>query len=102
MSKASKEVTNLTERKNLGTHLFGVKKFITLSVCLSVPNFDPFYLRTGRTEWEILAIYYIPNFELSPSTTYPYCQPSKFGHASSAFVQGRSSNQGIYPEKGPQ
>ena len=36
-SKASKEVANLTERKNWHTSIYGGKEF----VCLSVTNFDP-------------------------------------------------------------
>ena len=43
-SEASREVANLTERKNPHT-LFGVKEF----VCLSVTKFDTNYLRTGKT-----------------------------------------------------
>ena len=43
-SEASREVANLTERKNLHTLVYGVKN---LSVCLSVTNFDPNYLRAG-------------------------------------------------------
>ena len=50
-SQASREVANLTERKNLHTPVYGVKEFVCLSVCLSVANFVPDYLRTGRTEW---------------------------------------------------
>ena len=42
-SEASREVANLTERKNLHTPVYGVKEF----VCPSVTNFDPNYLRTG-------------------------------------------------------
>ena len=42
-SKASREVANLTERKNLYTPVYGVKEF----VCLSVVNFEPNYLKTG-------------------------------------------------------
>ena len=49
-SEASREVANLTERKNLHTPEYGVKEFFLLS-CLSVVNFDPNYLRTSRTEW---------------------------------------------------
>ena len=45
-SEASREVANLT-RKNLYTPVYGVKEF----VCLSVVNFEPNYLRTGRTQW---------------------------------------------------
>ena len=45
-SNASREVANLNERKNPQT-VYGVKEF----VCLSVTNFDPNYLGTGRTEW---------------------------------------------------
>ena len=45
-SKASKEVPNLTERKN--PHTPECQR-ICLSVCLSVINFDPNYLRTGKT-----------------------------------------------------
>ena len=44
-SEASREVANLTEGKNRHTPLYGVKEF----VCLSFTNFDPNYLRTGRT-----------------------------------------------------
>ena len=33
-SEASKEVANLTERKNPHTHVYVVKEFVTLSVCL--------------------------------------------------------------------
>ena len=36
-SEASREVDNLTERKNLHTPVYGVKE------CLSVVNFDPNY-----------------------------------------------------------
>ena len=45
-SKASREVANLTERKNPHTPVYGVKEF----VCLSVTKFDPNYHRTGKTE----------------------------------------------------
>ena len=45
VSKASREVANLTEKKS-NIPVYGVKEF----VCLSVTNFDPNYL-TGRTEW---------------------------------------------------
>ena len=38
-SQASREVANLTERKNPHTPIFGVKEF----VCLCVKNFDPNY-----------------------------------------------------------
>ena len=47
MSEASREVANLSERKNLHTPVNGVKEF----VCLPVLNFDTNYLRTERTEW---------------------------------------------------
>ena len=33
-SKASREVANLTERKNPCTLVYGVKEFVCLSVCL--------------------------------------------------------------------
>ena len=46
-SEASREVENLTERKNPHTPVYGVKKFVPLSVI----KFDPHFLRTGRTEW---------------------------------------------------
>ena len=49
-SKASREVANLTERKNPQTPVYGVKEFVCLSVRQSVTNFDPNYLRIGRTE----------------------------------------------------
>ena len=42
-SKASREVANLTERKNPHTPVYGVKEFVCLSVCPSVTNFDPNY-----------------------------------------------------------
>ena len=32
-SEASREVANLTERKNLHTPVYGVKEFVRLSVC---------------------------------------------------------------------
>ena len=32
-SEASREVANLTERKNTHTPVYGVKKFVSLSVC---------------------------------------------------------------------
>ena len=35
-SEASREVANLTERKNPHTPLYGVKEFVCLSVCPSV------------------------------------------------------------------
>ena len=37
-SKASREVANLTERKNAHILVYGVKEFFCLSVCLSVTN----------------------------------------------------------------
>ena len=51
MSEESREVANLTERKNTHTPVYGVKEFVGLSVGPSVTNFDPNYFRTGRTEW---------------------------------------------------
>ena len=33
-SEASREVSNLTERKNLHTPVYGVKEFVCLCVCL--------------------------------------------------------------------
>ena len=39
-SEASREVANLTERKNQHTPIYGVKN---LSICLSVTKFDPNY-----------------------------------------------------------
>ena len=60
-SEASKEVANLTWRKNLHTPLYGVKEF----VCLSVTNFDLNYLRTGKIEWaEIFLTKNLPNLVL--------------------------------------
>ena len=38
VSEVSREVTNLTERKNLDTPEYGVKEFVCLSVCLSVSD----------------------------------------------------------------
>ena len=46
-AKRVREVANLTERKNPHTPVYGVKEFVRLSVI----NFDPNYLRTGKTEW---------------------------------------------------
>ena len=46
VSKASREVANLNERKNPHTHIYGVKEF----VCLSITNFDPNNLGTGKRE----------------------------------------------------
>ena len=51
-SEGSREVANSTERKNPHTPVYGVKE----CVCLSVINFDPNYLRTGRTEWPEIAL----------------------------------------------
>ena len=39
-SKASREVVNLTERKNPHTPVYGVKEFVCLSVCL-LPKSTP-------------------------------------------------------------
>ena len=54
VGKASKEVANLTERKNPDTPVNGVKEFVCPSVRPSVrpsvTNFDPNYLRIGKTE----------------------------------------------------
>ena len=36
MSEASREVANLTERKNPHTPIYGVKEFVCMSVCSSV------------------------------------------------------------------
>ena len=49
-SKASREVANLFVRKNPHTRVYGVKEFVCRSVCQFVINFDPKFLRTGRTE----------------------------------------------------
>ena len=43
-NKASREVANLTERKNPNTPVYGVKEFVRLSVT----KFDPNYCRTGK------------------------------------------------------
>ena len=48
MSKASRKVANLTERKYPHAPVNGVKEFVRQSVT----KFDPNYLRTGRTEWD--------------------------------------------------
>ena len=47
-TKASREVANLTERKNPHALVNGVKELVRLSVCLSVTNFDLNYLGSGR------------------------------------------------------
>ena len=47
MSEANREVANLTERKKMHNPVYDVKEFD----CLSITNFDPNYLRTGKTEW---------------------------------------------------
>ena len=46
-SKASREVENLTEIKNLQTPAYGSTKFVSLSVI----NFDPHYPWTVKSEW---------------------------------------------------
>ena len=47
-SEASREVANFNERKNPHTPYMVSKNLsVCLSVCLSVINFDPNYLRTG-------------------------------------------------------
>ena len=38
-------------KKNPQTTVYGVKEIVTLTVCLSVTNFDPNFLRTGKTQW---------------------------------------------------
>ena len=48
-SEASKEVANLTERKNPHTPIWCQR--ICLSVCLSITHFDLNSLRTGEIEW---------------------------------------------------
>ena len=45
-SKASREVANLTERKNPHTPVYDVKEFVC--VCPSVINFDPTYLGLAK------------------------------------------------------
>ena len=72
-SKASREEANLTEGKNLQIHVYGIKEFVTLSVCLSVCPFiiselalclsykniaaersrASYLLRSGCLEWAI-------------------------------------------------
>ena len=47
-SEASRELANLTWRKNTHTLVYGVKEFVYLSVCLSVAKFDLNHLRTGE------------------------------------------------------
>ena len=47
-SEESREVANLTERKNTHPPIYGVKEFVCLSVYLSVTNFYINYLRTGK------------------------------------------------------
>ena len=51
VNEASRKVTNFTVRKNLHTPVNGVNEFVCSSVSLSVTNFDPNNLRTGKTEW---------------------------------------------------
>ena len=55
VSEASREVENLTWRKNPHTPVYGVKEF----VCLSVAKFDLNYLRTGKKVHLYLIIYII-------------------------------------------
>ena len=50
VSEASREVANLTERKNLHTPIYSAKEFVCLSVCLSVSKFDLNFLGTGEIE----------------------------------------------------
>ena len=59
-SKVSREVVNLTWRKNPHTTVYGVKEFVCLSICLSVVKFDLNYLRTGEIEWA--EIFFSPIF----------------------------------------
>ena len=42
--EVSREVANLTERKNPHTRVYGVKEFVRLSIT----KFEPNYLRTGK------------------------------------------------------
>ena len=58
-SKASMEVANLTERKNLDTPVYVVKEFVGLYVCPSDIKFDPNQLRTDKTEQAKKEIAYI-------------------------------------------
>ena len=94
-SEASREVANLTWRKNPHTPVYGVKEFF----CLSVTNFDLKYLRTGKIEWvEIffcisLSKSVVPNFFFSARGWYglgrgPKSQP--FGQVYHLFDMGLS------------
>ena len=46
-SEVCRKLANSTERKNLPTPVCGVKECVYMSVL----NFNPNYLRTGKTEW---------------------------------------------------
>ena len=52
-NKVSREVANLTERKNPNTPVFGVKEF----VCLSFTNFDPNY--PAVVAWNVMVLFFI-------------------------------------------
>ena len=75
----SRDVANLTERKNLYTPVYSVKEF----VCLSVTNFDPNYLRTGKTEWaKAIHSKNFSTISLYFSALYTMCASSKNGEIS--------------------
>ena len=61
-SKASREVANLTERKNPQTPVYGVKEFVSLSVCPSVILF-------ALTQW-YGCLNHTPIFHASPLFLY--------------------------------
>ena len=64
MSEASRKVANLTERKNLHTPRIWCQR-ICLSVYLSVVNFDPNYLTTGKTEQAKKNLEHLPQKPMS-------------------------------------
>ena len=70
-------VTILTERKNPHTHVYVVNVFVTMSICKSVRNFGPNYLKTGRTE---LAEFFIGKSE--QRGLFPFCFPTASGQLS--------------------
>ena len=72
-SKASREVSNWTEIKTL-THVYGVKEFITLSVCR---HFDYNYLRTGKIEQADMFKKKIIICLLYPTCTNKNARPNK-------------------------
>ena len=67
----SREVANLTERK-IHTPKYGVKEFVCWSVCLSVTNFDLYYLWTGRIKWSEIFLEHLCQKAMSQNYGFPW------------------------------